>query len=465
MFYKKSLLSLSIVVVLALVLAACAPAQTMEPTEEPMVQPTEEPMAEPTEEPTPEPQTIVDIAVADGRFTTLVAALQAAGLAETLAGEGPFTVFAPTDDAFAKLPEGTVDALLADIPALTDILLYHVVSGEVMAEDVVMLDEAETLSGKKVMIKVEDGNVFINDAQVIITDIMASNGVIHVIDTVLLPPAEEESLGSIVDIAVADGRFTTLVAALQAAGLAETLAGEGPFTVFAPTDDAFAKLPEGTVDALLADIPTLTDILLYHVVSGEVLAEQVVELNSAKALNDKFLEIKVMDGMVYINDAQVIITDIMADNGVIHVIDTVLLPPESVGSIVDIAVADGRFTTLAAALTAADLVDTLSNEGLFTVFAPTDDAFAKLPEGTVEALLEDIPTLTNILLYHVVSGKVLAEDVVMLEQAETLLGENVSIRVEDGNVFINDAQVIITDIMADNGVIHVIDSVLLPPEN
>ena len=456
MFKKNIAYFVSLFMVLALVLAACAPAATPEPT------------AEPTEETMPEEQTIVDIAVADGRFETLVAALQAADLAETLAGEGPFTVFAPTDEAFGQLPEGTVESLLEDIPALTDILLYHVVSGEVLAEQVVALEEAETLLGENVSIRVEDGNVYINDAMVVITDVMASNGVIHVIDSVLLPPSEEaepESMGSIVDIAVADGRFTTLVTALQAAGLAETLSGEGPFTVFAPTDDAFAKLPEGTVESLLEDIPALTDILLYHVVSAEVFAEQVVGLNSAKALNEKFLEIEVKDGMVFVNDAQVVITDIQADNGVIHVIDSVLLPPESQGSIVDIAVADGRFTTLAAALEAAGLVETLSNEGLFTVFAPTDDAFAKLPEGTVEALLEDIPALTNILLYHVVSGKVTAAEVVALEEAETLLGENISIRVEDGNVYINDAMVIITDIMADNGVIHVIDSVLLPPEN
>jgi uncharacterized surface protein with fasciclin (FAS1) repeats len=285
--------------------------------------------------------------------------------------------------------------------------------------------------------------------------------VIHVIDTVLLPP---EDLGSIVDIAVADGRFETLVAAVQAAGLAGTLSGDGPFTVFAPTDDAFAKLPEGTVEALLADIPALTDILLYHVVEGEVLAEDVVMLEAAETLLGESVEIRVENGMVYINDAQVIITDIMADNGVIHVIDTVLLPPEDLGSIVDIAVADGRFETLVAAVQAAGLAETLSGDGPFTVFAPTDDAFAKLPEGTVEALLADIPALTDILLYHVVEGEVLAEDVVMLEAAETLLGESVEIRVENDMVYINDAQVIITDIMADNGVIHVIDTVLLPPE-
>ena len=139
-------------------------------------------------------QDIVDIAVADGRFTTLVAAVTAAGLVDTLKSDGPFTVFAPTDEAFAKLPEGTIEALLNDIPALTDILLYHVVSGKVMAADVVSLSAATTVLGKDVAIKVEDGNVFINDAQVIITDIEASNGVIHVIDAVLLPPEEPATL-------------------------------------------------------------------------------------------------------------------------------------------------------------------------------------------------------------------------------------------------------------------------------
>jgi uncharacterized surface protein with fasciclin (FAS1) repeats len=130
--------------------------------------------------------------------------------------------------------------------------------------------------------------------------------------------------------------------------------------------------------------------------------------------------------------------------------------------IVDIAVEDGRFETLVAAVGAAGLVDALKADGPLTVFAPTDDAFAALPEGTIEGLLEDIPTLTNILLYHVVDGKVMAADVVELSEAETLLGENVSIMVEDGKVMINESQVIITDIEASNGVIHVIDAVLLP---
>lgn len=130
---------------------------------------------------------IVSTAVEAGNFKTLAAALTEAGLIETLKGEGPFTVFAPTDEAFAKLPKGTVEALLKDKSALTNILLYHVVAGKVMAKDVVNINSAETVQGSSINIKVVDGKVMINDAQVISADVNTSNGVIHVIDTVILP--------------------------------------------------------------------------------------------------------------------------------------------------------------------------------------------------------------------------------------------------------------------------------------
>ena len=474
---------LALIGLLAAVLVACGDDDEPDPTP---AAPAAPPAAA-TASPEAEPSTIVEIAVGDGRFGTLVAALEAADLVDALSGEGPFTVFAPTDDAFAALPEGTVEALLEDIPALTDILLYHVVSGDVKAADVVTLEAAETLQGGSLTITVEGDMVRINDAQVVIADIEASNGTIHVIDAVLLPPAPEETAaepteapaeepaaeqpGTIVDIAVADGRFTTLVTAVQAAGLVDALAGEGPLTVFAPTDDAFAALPEGTVEALLEDIPALTDILLSHVVSGDVKAADVVTLESAETLQGSLLTISVEGDVVRINGAQVVIADIEASNGTIHVIDAVLLPPEAEapaeaearGTIVDIAVADGRFTTLVAAVQAAGLVEALAGEGPLTVFAPTDDAFAALPEGTVEALLEDIPALTDILLYHVVAGDVKAADVVTLESAETLQGGSLTITVEGDVVRINGAQVVIVDIEASNGTIHVIDTVLLPP--
>jgi len=326
-------------VVLTMLLAACGPQATPEPAPQPEPTAMPEPTPVPTQEPEM-PQSIVDIAVEDGRFTTLVAAVQAAGLAETLSGEGPFTVFAPTDEAFAALPDGTLDSLLQpeNEQQLTDILLYHVVPGKVMAADVTGLDgqsAGTALEGKSIAVKVDMGNVYLNEnTQVIITDIEASNGVIHVIDSVLLPPSDD-SMGEepmdIVDTAVADGRFTTLVAAVDAAGLVDTLKSEGPFTVFAPTDEAFAALPEGTIDALLADIPALSDILLYHVVPGKVMAADVVGLDGQSAetaLEGKSIDIKVDGDKVILNDnVNVIITDIETSNGVIHVIDAVLLPP------------------------------------------------------------------------------------------------------------------------------------------
>ena len=186
-------------------------------------------------------------------------------------------------------------------------------------------------------------------------------------------------------------------------------------------------------------------------------------LESAVTVQGESVSITVEGDDVRINDSLVVITDIVAENGVIHVIDTVLLPPQSPGSIVDIALQDDRFETLVAALLAAELVETLQGDGPFTVFAPTDDAFAALPEGTVESLLEDIPALTDILLYHVVAGDVRAADVVTLESAVTVQGESVSITVEGDSVRINDSLVIIADIVASNGVIHVVDLVLLPP--
>lgn len=424
------------------------------------------PTPAPTAVPTPEVLDIVDTAIADGRFTTLVTAVQAAGLVDALKGAGPFTVFAPTDDAFAKLPAGTVESLLEaeNLEQLKSILLYHVVEGKVMAADVAGLTAAATLSGKDLAVKMDMGSVYINDAKVIITDIETSNGVIHVVDTVILPPAD---LADIVDTAVADGRFTTLVTAVQAAGLVDALKGEGPFTVFAPTDDAFAMLPEGTVESLLQaeNIEQLKSILLYHVVEGKVMAADVTGLSSAPTLLGKDLAVKVDMGNVYINEAKVVITDVETSNGVIHVIDSVLLPPADLLDIVDTAVENGSFTTLVAAVQAAGLVDTLKGEGPFTVFAPTDEAFAKLPAGTIDTLLkpENIEQLKNILLYHVVSGKVMAADVVTLTSADTVLGQPLTIKVEDGKVYLNDTvQVIITDVEASNGVIHVIDTVLLP---
>ncbi len=312
--------------------------------------------------------------------------------------------------------------------------------------------------GKNIEITIDGSDVYINNALVTVADIEADNGVVHVIDAVLLPPVV-----TVVDIVVGSADHDTLEAAVIAAGLADDLSGTGPFTVFAPTDAAFAALPEGTLDALLAD-PSgdLTNILLYHVLAGKVMSSDLSDGMTAETLLGKNIEITIDGSDVYINNALVTVADIEADNGVVHVIDAVLLPP--VVTVVDIVVGSADHDTLEAAVIAAGLADDLSGTGPFTVFAPTDAAFAALPEGTLDALLADPSgTLTNILLYHVVSGKVMSTDLSDGMLAETLLGENIEINIDGSDVYINNALVTVADIEADNGVVHVIDAVLLPP--
>jgi uncharacterized surface protein with fasciclin (FAS1) repeats len=367
-------------------------------------------------------------------------------------------VFAPTDAAFAALPAGTLDALLADpTGALADILLYHVLGAEVKSTDLSDGMTAVTLQGKKVKVTINQDGVFINDAKVTVADIMADNGVVHVIDAVLIPPTV-----TVVDIIVDSENHNTLETAVIAAGLADDLSGDGPFTVFAPTDAAFAALPAGTLDALLAD-PTgaLADVLLYHVVSGKVRSSSLRNGMEVTTLLGKDLMVTVNAEGVFINDAKVTVADVMADNGIVHVIDAVLVPAKT--TVVDIIVESENHNTLETAVIAAGLADDLSGDGPFTVFAPTDAAFAALPAGTLDALLAD-PTgeLANILLYHVVSGNVKSTDLSDGMTATTLLGKDVMVTINASGVFINDAKVVVADIMADNGVVHVIDAVLIP---
>lgn len=267
--------------------------------------------------------TLPENLVAAGSFETLVAAVQAAGLLDTLVGDGPFTLFAPTDEAFAALPAGTVEGLLADIPALTNVLLYHVVAGQRILAAQVATGPVVMANGSPASLST-DGGVTIDDANIIEVDWLGSNGVIHVIDSVLLPPPDPASQ-TIVGNLAAQGNFSTLVAAVQAAGLDATLGGTGPFTLFAPTDAAFAALPAGTVEALLADIPTLTNILLYHVIGGAAVPSSAVTAGPVTMANGGTATLGT-EGGVTIDAANVIGADWGSSNGVIHIIDSVILP-------------------------------------------------------------------------------------------------------------------------------------------
>lgn len=467
-----------------------------------------------------------------GIHDSLVAALTQAGLVETLSGDGPFTVFAPTDQAFtdAGIDLASFDNDEANA-TLVDILTYHVLNGAVDSASVTDGLSVEALNGDNLDFSVVNGTVLVNDATVITADVVSSNGVIHVIDKVLLPPADE--LEDIPTVASSTGVHGVLVDAVIQAGLLATLSGEGPYTVFAPTDQAFTDAGISLSDFDGEEgAAALANVLAYHVTTGSVLSGDLSDGQMVTMLNQQQVRIGVTSAGVLINDATVTLADVAASNGVIHVIDKVLLPPEEVeGEIcynsethtivagadqatceaytylnntemnnqtytgcyntvthqitnvteavcgaymwtaaVDIATtaaATSIHDSLVAALGVAGLVDTLTGDDAYTVFAPTDEAFAaagiNLDDFTTE---EEIEALANILLYHVVAGEIASTDLV--DGANTVTaanGDELTVTVSEGAVTVGaeGATVVLADVPASNGVIHVIDKVIMPP--
>ena len=484
-----------------------------------------------------ETQDIPANAQATGVHDSLVAALAHANLVTALQADGPFTVFAPTDAAFAAAGIDLADFDTDEENAtLADILLYHVYSGSVASSAVTDGLTVTMLNGDDATFTVTNSTVQIGSATVTTPDVAASNGIIHVIDTVLTPPADGP--GDIPTVAASTGSHDSLVAALAHAELVTALQADGPFTVFAPTDAAFAA---AGID--LADFDTdeenatLADILLYHVYSGSVASSAVTDGLTVTMLNGDDATFTVTNSTVQIGSATVTTPDVAASNGIIHVIDTVLTPPAdpapqgppgeicyNINTHTIVAGADQAtceaymyvtdyemngqtitgcyntvthavtnvsqticesymwtpavnlamtasattiHTSLVAALTAANLVDTLSGTDNYTVFAPTDAAFAAagIDLATFDTA-EEIAVLTDILLYHVVAGTTLSTDLADGTNTVTAAnGDSLDIVVSASGVSVgaSAAAVVLADVPASNGVIHVIDAVLTPP--
>ncbi len=418
-----------------------------------------------------EEETIVDVASSEDSYSILVEALEKADLASTLKGDGPFTVFAPTNAAFESLLEdlgvGSLDDLSAD--QLEPILLYHVVSGEVMSSDlsngyVPTLSPGADDTQASLLVNTDDGVMLNSSSSVTSADIEADNGVIHEIDEVLMPP-------TVVDMAINNNNFSTLVDAVLKAGLADTLSGEGKFTVFAPTNAAFEDLLSSLSASSLDDLTAedLMPILKYHVVSGNVLSS---DLSSGRVttLNGNDIAVDVSSSVMINGKSSVTTADIQGTNGVIHVIDKVLLPDDAPKNIVETASGDEQFSSLVAALSKADLASALEGEGPFTVFAPTNDAFGDLLANWGASGLDDLTAeqLESILLYHVVSGKVMSGDlsngyVSTLSPGPNSTNTTLLVNTDDGVTLNGSTSVTAADIEAYNGVIHVVDKVLLPP--
>jgi len=419
-------------------------------------------------------QSIVDLAVASPNLSTLVTALKAADLVDTLSGGGPFTVFAPTNAAFAALQPGVLDNLLKpeNKAQLVDLLTYHVAVGDAHAKDLMDMQMLITEEGKRLTVRTAGSDIFINSAKVVTADVDASNGVVHIVDAVLVPGSDPKPKNSIVDLAVATPNLSTLVTALKAADLVDTLSGVGPFTVFAPTNAAFAALQPGVLDYLLKpeNKAQLVDLLTYHVASADAHAKDLMDMQMLTTVEGKNVTVRVAGNgtAIFINSAKVTTADVGACNGIVHIIDAVLMPgdaPKPAGkSIVDLAVADPDLSTLVMALKAADLVNTLSGAGPFTVFAPTNEAFAALPKGVLANLLKpkNKAQLVDLLTYHVASGEVHKKDLMDMQMLTTVEGKNVTVRVDGNDILINSAKVTTADDDASNGVVHIIDAVLMP---
>ena len=392
---------------------------------------------------TPKPS-IVEIAVATPELSTLVGALSGADLVSALQGDGPFTVFAPTNDAFAALeaiPSGE---------ALKEVLLYHVASGAFNTAALLEKKTVTTLQGEDVTIEMKDGVVLLNGAvKVAIANIEASNGIVHVISDVLLI-SKKPALKSIVEIAVETPAFSTLVGALQAADLVTALQGDGPFTVFAPTNDAFEKL------AAVPSGDALKEVLLYHVAAGAFDAATLLRKKTVTTLQGQDVTIEKRGDKVFLNGTiEVATADVTASNGIIHVITDVLIPPTTEQSIVAIAAADPDLSALVGFLQQTGLDETLQGNGPFTVFAPINKIAKNL--GLFGTGVQEI------LLDHVVSGKFDVATLVNKGSITNVAGNKITFSTnQNGDIIINNGiKIILENIQASNGIIHKIRGVIL----
>lgn len=268
--------------------------------------------------------TLLATAAKDGKFNTFVKAVEITGLTHELTGAGPYTIFAPTDEAFAKLGQEKLEKIMLpeNRGMLKRVLMYHVVSGNVMAADVSKMTYGTTLNGQRFTVNAKNG-VMVDNSKVVTPDIKCSNGVLHVLDSVMMPETK-----NVLEVAQASGKFNTFYKAVEAAGMNSTLESDGPFTILAPTDEAFAKLPAGTLENLLkpANKAQLVSLLGYHVIPTRVFADQAFKTTTFKTVQGTDVKFSNANNTPMVNNAKITGADIDANNGVIHVIDTVIMP-------------------------------------------------------------------------------------------------------------------------------------------
>jgi transforming growth factor-beta-induced protein len=450
---------------------------------------------------------IAELGPTDPDLSILVELVVIAGLGEALALPRPLTVFAPTNAAFAEVIIDLEDLEILDVEVVTVLLAYHVVPGEIMASDITDGLVLETLlPGETIQFGIEGDVVTVNGEVISTTDIVASNGVIHKIDGVMFPqiflgpetdakeeepstppeildetppPMVEEPPGdvllTIAELGMSDPDLSILLELVTIAGLGEALALPQPITVFAPTNDAFAEIIPDPENLVVLDVEVVTNLLTYHVLRDPVMAADITDGLILPTLMGEFLEFGIDGDVVTVNGEVISTTDIVASNGVIHKIDGVLIPPsflapqtdapveaEPLPTIAELGPADPDLSMLVELVITAGLGDALSLPGPMTVFAPTNAAFNKTMAEFDDLATFDAATMTMLLAYHVVPGKIMAANITDGLILSTLMGETLEFGIDGDVVTVNDEVISTTDIVASNGVIHKIDGVLIP---
>jgi transforming growth factor-beta-induced protein len=419
--------------------------------------------------------TIVEIAAGASDFSTLVSILSLPELSDLLSAasdpDSELTVFAPNNTAFGNLLTALGKSSVSELPIslVREIIEYHIVGAKVLSTQLTNGPVNTLLTNEFVTVDLTSG-VKINSSNVIAADLEATNGVIHGIDAVLLPSFVTSALGSISETFMFDNDYTILTEALRTANLLNTVSTTQGLTLFAPSNDAFVAAGITSLDGL--DAAALSPILLYHVLGAKVLSSELPADGVATTLSDnQNIYLGYLTNSVLINGlTQITEVDIEKSNGVVHKINRTLVPPAP--NVIDIAVAlsqaeNPEFTVLVSLLTSpaySGITQAIIDSDNITVFAPTDAAFAEI-SATIATLTEE--QISDVLLYHAVGARVFSTDLSDGQVVGMLNTQDITVNIGTDGVSLTDttaeaANVVEVNIQGSNGVIHVIDKVLIP---
>jgi len=393
------------------------------------------------------------------QLSTLAEMVQVAGLDDLLSGPGPFTLFAPEDNAFLQLPGRTAEDLSDNRPFMRRVLLFHIVRGSLCSSMIVQNPELETLLGQSLSID-SRGGVRVDGSTIVVRDIQASNGMIHVIDSVIFPREEPD----IAQVMRNTGILDVAMSAFEETAVVDALKGEGPMTVFVPSDLAFARIPCDTMEALQSDPEWLREVLLYHISEGLFTTGDLIFENEVRSLQGEIIEVKVAESGLCVQNILISVPDIEARNGIIHVIDHVMFPRNSRRNLPSIneTLEEKGFTLMRTLLETLD-PDIRSNEKhRITVFALPNEALLNL-EVDINLVSSDRESLEKLLAFHVVPNEYLHSELRIARTIFAANGKPLTVRISDQPT-INGIPIVERDILCRDGVIHVIESPLIPEQ-